>query len=269
VHRYHPAHVPVTRHSPAVLILLAAVAAAAPARGADCSADRFDGQARIRHVIDGDTVILSDESRLRLVGLDAPELGREGRPAEAGAETARQFLSGLLPRNTSVRLVGDAERLDRHGRRLAHLFLADGSNVQQQVLAAGLAVPLTIPPNLRFADCYAQSAAAARNAGRGLWSLPQYRPIEAALLPEGARGYHVVAGRIDRRGESRDSIWLNFGPRFAVRILRSDLARFSGLAADEVIGRAAEARGMVYRRGGQLRMRIRHPLDLTLSDAVD
>ena len=51
---------------------------------------------KVRQVIDGDTLILADETRLRLIGLDAPELGREGRPDKPWARTARQRLASLV-----------------------------------------------------------------------------------------------------------------------------------------------------------------------------
>jgi endonuclease YncB( thermonuclease family) len=53
-----------------------------------------------------------------------------------------------------VHLIYDTERLDRYNRTLAHLFLLDGTNIQGKILRHGLAVPLTIPPNLLFSDCY-------------------------------------------------------------------------------------------------------------------
>ena len=216
----------------------------------------------IARVLDGDTVVLADGEHVRLIGVDTPELGKRDRPAQAGAETARDFLAKLMPAGTAVRLQFDAERHDRHGRTLAHLFLEDGANVQERILAGGLGTPLTVPPNVGFLDCYRGTAAEAMAAERGLWHLPQYRPLEADALPDSTRGYRIVRGHVSRRAESTDSLWLELDGRLALRLQRADLPNFREFDLRNVAGASLEARGMIYRRNGQLRMHIRHPTDL-------
>jgi len=213
-------------------------------------------------VIDGDTAILDGGEHVRLIGIDTPELGDRNRPPQPGAETARDFLKNLLPPAAEVLLHFDAERRDRHGRILAHLFLPDRSNIQQRILAAGLGTPLTVPPNVDFLDCYRAAATAAMASAAGLWRLPQYLPVVAGALEDSARGYRIVRGAVSRRAESRSSLWLELDGRIALRVERSDLTWFHGFDLRNVAGAALEARGMIYRRNGQLRMRVRHPADL-------
>ena len=70
-----------------------------------------------------------------------------------------------------VRLVLDAEPRDRYGRLLAYVYRGrDGLFVNAALVRHGYARPLTIPPDVRFAGRFAALAAAARRAGRGLWS---------------------------------------------------------------------------------------------------
>lgn len=208
-------------------------------------------------------MVLAGGAHLRLIGLDTPELGRDRRPPQDGADAAREFLQRLLPAGSAVRIVPDAERSDAHGRRLGHLFLDDGANVQQRVLAAGLATPLTVPPNVAYLECYRAAAAAAEQAGLGLWRLPRYREVAAHGLPDGARGYHRVAGRVSRRSGSRDALWIELDRRLTLRIARTDLEFFTGRELERLTGLMLAARGMIYARHGQLRMRIRHPADLS------
>ncbi|MBI2969765.1 MAG: thermonuclease family protein, partial [Gammaproteobacteria bacterium] len=101
-------------------------------------------------MIDGDTVALAGGERVRLIGIDAPEVGRDGAASQAGAEDATAALVNLVQEEGGgfVGLVHGRERRDTHGRLLAHLFLRDGTNVQARLLAEGFAVPLIIPPNL-------------------------------------------------------------------------------------------------------------------------
>ena len=68
-----------------------------------------------------------------------------------------------------------------------------------------------------------------------------------------------VTGQI---AESPGSLWLELDGRLALRIEHADLHYFRGLEPQNAGGAALEAHGMIYRRNGQLRMRIRHPADL-------
>lgn len=213
-------------------------------------------------VIDGDTIILEDHGHVRLIGVDTPELGDRSRSPQPGAEAARDHLAELLPPGADVRLHFDAERRDRHGRMLAHVFLREGGNVQARILAGGFGVPLTVPPNLGFLDCYRDMSARAMAARRGLWDLEAYQPVAAESLADSVRGYRIVRGAVSRRAESADSLWLQLDGRLALRIERTDLPYFRGFDLQRTAGLTLEARGMIYRRNGQLRMRIRHPADL-------
>ena len=53
-------------------------------------------EAIVGHVVDGDTLRTSDGELIRLLGLNTPELGRDGRPDEPGADAARDALACLL-----------------------------------------------------------------------------------------------------------------------------------------------------------------------------
>ena len=243
-----------------LLILLPPLCAAA-----DCSAPGTPETAPVRWVVDGDTVHLEDGRKLRLIGLDTPEIHHDGRPPEPYALEARRRLQALIGPSRRVALVPGRERRDRYGRLLVHLFTPGGENLQQELLRRGLATLLVFPPNLALLACYRAAEQEARAAGRGLWSLPQYRPVRAETLDPArtGRGYRVVTGRIGKVGHSRDSLWLQLAPRLSLRILRADLRWFSD-SPGQWQGRQVEARGMLYRRRGRLLMRLRHPAQLRL-----
>ncbi|MEX0952059.1 MAG: thermonuclease family protein [Gammaproteobacteria bacterium] len=216
---------------------------------------------KIRHVIDGDTVILSDDTRARLIGIDTPELGRDGRADEPLARAARERLEILLRQASQIRLRSDQEARDHYGRTLGHLY-ADGRNIQAALLKAGLATPLTIPPNLQHLECYQTASAAARNQQRGLWALPAYQPVASSQLTGRERGYRLVHGEVTRIGRSKSAIWINFGDNFALRIVREDLPYFAGIDFADWIGRTLTAQGVLEFRNNQSRMRIRHPVNI-------
>jgi micrococcal nuclease len=112
--------------------------------------------------------VLRDGQRLRLIGIDAPEMRHDGRGPEPYAREARAALVDL----SSGRLVevqyGQSPH-DRYGRGLAHLFLANRDNVQALLLRRGLATSLFLPPNGEYLDCYvaAETKPGRRGAGSG------------------------------------------------------------------------------------------------------
>jgi len=118
--------------------LLAAVAAAAALAAPPASGSAVQ---RIAHVTDGDTIVLADGARVRLVQIDTPEVfyGTEcyGRAASAALER-------MLPPGTQVRLVADPalDQVDRYHRLLRYVVrVRDGLNVNVALVRAGIAAP--------------------------------------------------------------------------------------------------------------------------------
>ncbi len=232
---------------------------------ASCAARSTGEVTTVKHVIDGDTVILSDDRKVRLIGIDTPEIGYDGHPSEPGAIRAKDFLKQMLAQNPSVYLIYDQEHFDRHNRTLAHLFLSKDNNIQATLLREGLAMPLTIPPNLQFIDCYRQQSKIAMNQRRELWALPRYQPVSVERLSGTERGFYIITGRVNRVTESRSSIWINLETRGALRIQRKDLPYFKGINLHGLAGKRVQASGWLYRRNNELRMQLRHRVDLQIT----
>jgi micrococcal nuclease len=87
---------------------------------------------------DGDTIRLGDE-RIRIVGLDTPELGHRAQCQEeaVAAEQAKQALIAEIARG-NVAL--ERQGTDRYGRTLARVTV-DGRDVADTLIAQGLARP--------------------------------------------------------------------------------------------------------------------------------
>ncbi len=75
-----------------------------------------------------------------------------------------------------------------------------------------------------------------------------------------------MTGRVERIGESKSSVWLNLTQRMALRIDKRDLDQFQAYSPRALKGKRLEARGMVRPWRGRLRMRIRHPAALSVTD---
>jgi micrococcal nuclease len=155
----------------AVLIgLVAAGCTTSPSTG---NASR-PGEAVVQRVVDGDTVVVriaGRDERVRLIGVDTPESVDPRTPVQCYGKEAAAFTAQLLPEGTVVRLERDVEARDRFDRLLAYVYrVSDGLFVNFELARAGYAQVLTIPPNVAYAEEFRGAAAAAREAGRGLWS---------------------------------------------------------------------------------------------------
>ncbi len=125
-------------------------------------------EALVLHVGDGDTVNIENHLKVRLLGIDAPELEKEGRPADFLAHKAKAELSKLV-KGRRVRLEYDQLRYDQYGRLLAYLFLPDGAMVNAELVRQGLAKVYIFPPNTRFQEPLMAAQRQAIEARRGIW----------------------------------------------------------------------------------------------------
>lgn len=125
-------------------------------------------EALVVQVGDGDTVTLEGGQKVRLLGIDAPELEREGQPADFLAHKAKAELAKLI-QGQRVRLEYDQLRYDRYGRLLAYLFMPDGALVNAGLVRRGLARVYIFPPNTRYQDALLAAQREAIEARRGLW----------------------------------------------------------------------------------------------------
>jgi micrococcal nuclease len=124
----------------------------------------------VTRVTDGDTLVVDGGTRIRLIGIDTPELASD----DCFSAEATDHMTSLVGPGTPVRLVYDAGRLDRYDRTLAYVYrLSDGLFVNLALAADGFALQLTVPPNVRHAEDVRLAVADARNANRGLWSACQ------------------------------------------------------------------------------------------------
>ena len=128
----------------------------------------------VTRIVDGDTIECTRAGRIRLIGLDTPELSQ----APFGVQ-ASSALAAFIPLGSDVQLEQDVEARDRYGRLLAYVWL-DGTLVNWRMIREGRAVLLTYPPNVRYVDWFVDAEQRAREEGRGLWATGGFdcRPLD-------------------------------------------------------------------------------------------
>jgi micrococcal nuclease len=124
--------------------------------------------------IDGDTiVVLSDgaTTTVRLIGVDTPETVDPRKPVEcfgheASAETKK------LVEGQSVRLELDPSQgqFDKYGRTLAYVYLPDGTNLDEFLIAQGFGHEYTYKTAYEYQKGFKAAQAEAQKEQLGLWS---------------------------------------------------------------------------------------------------
>ena len=134
-----------------------------------------EGTYYVQRVVDGDTLLLTNGARIRLIGANAPETVKPGSPVEPWGPEAKQFTEEFLARG-EVRLQVDRERLDKYDRFLAYVWVGDRM-LNEELIRAGLA---RAEPRYRYSESmktrFRRAEQEAKAAGRGIWS-------KAAALP--------------------------------------------------------------------------------------
>ena len=122
-------------------------------------------EAFITSVVDGDTVVLEDGSRVRYLGLDTPETF--GEP-ECGGEKATSY-NRMLVEGKRAELYAGPENQDQCGRLIRYVFV-DGVFVNAELLYAGMAKAQSFHPDEKYRQIFTQLAWSSQQLNRGLWS---------------------------------------------------------------------------------------------------
>ena len=118
-------------------------------------------EVRVSFVVDGDTFVLEDGRKVRLIGIDTPEYGQDY------FQEAKQKTFDLVF-GKKVLLEKDTSEYDTYGRILRYVYV-DGVFVNLELVKGGYARALTIPPDVKYADLFTSAEYGARLGKRGIW----------------------------------------------------------------------------------------------------
>ena len=259
-------------------LAFAAALAAAPA-AAESPLDRLDPGEHgvVAQVFDGDTVALADGLRVRLVGVQAPELASDRDHEDWPlAPESRDALAALV-QDRAVRLRYGGARRDRYGRALAHLERDDGLWVQRAMIEAGMAQVYSFADNRELVCELLAAERAPRDAGRGVWAHPRYRVRAADALDGAVDAWRVVDGRVVAAAVVRGRVYLNFGADWrtdftvtvAPRLRRMFEEAWAAAGVESVsafAGRRVRARGWLDLYNGP-QIAADHPEQIEFADA--
>lgn len=238
----------------------------------NCTAKQYRETAQVTHVYDGDTIKLADGRKLRLIGINTPERGRDGKPNEPFYLAAKKQLQDIISKsNNKVKIVFGEDKRDRYKRLLAHIFTINNENITKTLIQKGMGFAVVIPPNIHFLSCYQHAEQLAKKNKRGIWNHQYSKATNVTSLNKSARGFHQISGTVDRIGESRSSFWLNINSnsnaKFALRILKNNISYFKKFHPRELLNHRLTARGWIYEIKGEQRMTVHHPASLQIQNA--
>lgn len=217
----------------------------------------------VQRVVDGDTLRLSDGRSVRMIGLNTPELGKQGRSDEPFAVAARKRLQALVDASGGrVGLRPGKQAKDHYGRTLAHIYSASGANLEAQMLADGLGFQVAVAPNVDLVACQQAAERSARNTGLGLWR--QSPVLKAEQIQRS--GFAVISGRVSKVQRNRGGIWIELQDSLVLRVAPNLVGQFDNARLQALKGKQIEARGWIVdrsRRGGLQSGQSRWLLPLT------
>lgn len=122
---------------------------------------------KVKRVIDGDTLLLINGERVRLIGVDTPETKHPRKPVQYFGREAYLFTKQMVD-GKEARLEFERQKRDRYGRLLAYVYLLDGTFLNAEIIKQGYGFAYTRFP-FRYMEEFRIYEREARQNRRGLW----------------------------------------------------------------------------------------------------
>ncbi len=127
----------------------------------------------VKEVVDGDTIVLSDSRKVRLIGINTPEQGMYF--FKEASEVLEVMVLG-----EEIILEKDISEVDKYGRLLRYVYVGD-LFVNLEMVEKGFANAYTYPPDVRYAEKFINAEREARSNDLGLWHKSEVNIVEIDL----------------------------------------------------------------------------------------
>ena len=129
---------------------------------------------QVEHVVDGDTIDIlmnGKKVRVRLIGLDTPEIVDPRKPVQCfGRESSEKAKRLLAEKYVRIEMDASQDDYDKYGRLLAYIFLPDGTNFAEEMIAEGYGHEYTYRLPYKYQKEFKAAEQKAREEKKGLWS---------------------------------------------------------------------------------------------------
>ncbi len=231
-------------------------------------------------VIDGDTLVLDGDRRVRLLDINTPEMNYDTGTPEPYAQNATDALRRMVF-GQYVTVQTGRKAKDGYGRWLGHVYMrtANGGSawVNGTLVREGYAHVYSFADNAMYTHELGAYEAIARANKRGLWSLPQWqvRKADECCARDDIGTFKLVQGTIRNAAHVKRSnggrTYLNFGKNwktdFTVMIADNDRRWFKRAGIDDIIGhykgKTVRVHGFLQPVNG-VQVRVTHPAQIEI-----
>lgn len=211
----------------------------------------------IKRVVDGDTVHARSGEKIRVIGVNTPELFPKLQPL---AQQARRATTRFLEQSARVAMIVGENTYDQHNRILAHIYrITDSGHVQSlaaYLLHEGLGFGIARAEHAQNWPCLKAIEDKARLASKNIWGIKKSPFVSRRPKP----GFSIVRAKVMRSSinERGAVIYLNNGLNVYIRA--EYLSYFEGNLRKYTL-KTVEARGWISRSksNNKYRMHISHP----------
>ncbi len=229
-----------------------------------CSETTADYQT-VKWVYDGDTLLLKDGRKIRLIGINAPEVAHHKKKGERYGREAGEKLRELLKKfNNQVRLEIGKEPLDRYKRHLAHVFLSDGTDVSRWMLLNGWATTMIFPPNVHYVDDYQQAQRLAQQKKLNIWQQKNFQILSPSQLKTSYTGYVRLKARIKNINIRKNTLYFQLNKKIFIKLEKRYKRYFTHYDPEQLQHKEIIIRGLLKKRRGKRIIRLRHPTQLDI-----
>ena len=144
---------------------------------------------KVVKIVDGDTIKIEYsgiEENIRLIGIDTPESSKNAKAKKdtersihdievitAMGKEAANYVKSIVKLGTDIEIEFDVQSRDNFGRLLGYVYLDNGEMLNENIVGAGYAGLMTIPPNVKYQERFLAAYRDARENNRGLWKESQ------------------------------------------------------------------------------------------------
>jgi endonuclease YncB( thermonuclease family) len=202
----------------------------------------------LQYVYDGDTIELTDGRKIRVLGINTPEVAHHGEALEPLAIEARNAAQLFLSKTSSLKIKLGLQQQDQYKRWLAFIYTADGENLSAYLLRQGLAAQVIIPPNVDDMECLHQQEEKARSASLGIWHHPYFEPRHANQLMIEDEGFRFIDGVVDNITTTDDAWWFTLDDEVDVKINKLALPYITLPDIEKLQGKKIIVRGWLVNK---------------------
>ncbi|MFA6017283.1 MAG: thermonuclease family protein [Patescibacteria group bacterium] len=131
---------------------------------------------KVIRIVDGDTIEIEGNKKVRYIGINTPELHDPRKPIECFGQAASDENKRLVE-GKEIYIQKDVSEVDKYKRLLRYIWIADPLTasdeaifVNDYLIRQGFAQVSTYPPDVKYQDQFLEAQKEAQENKRGLWN---------------------------------------------------------------------------------------------------